>query len=239
MQRCIEQLRRAEYPGDRTTAAIELGRLGPRARAAAQALLEATAQEGSYRLRAEAVKALGAIAPEDPAVLKRIADLLDYRAERGRLAATAQKTLEGIGPPAIPVLIEKLEAQWDEYGEDDILGTWGMAAPALGRIGRPALPAVLAAFEDPRRRVGAADALRVVGRAAAPEAVPVLIAHARDPDVHVRCMICSALEAMGPEAARRYPRSPLGSATRMGSVLRERPAPSARSGHLLVPHSPL
>jgi len=179
-----------------------LGDLGPRARIAVPALVKALDKENDFPLRDEAVKALGAIAPDDPTVLRQVADLL---AEESEIRTTAQKTLVKAGPRAIPVLVEKLEARWDRTGEEEILGTWGMAGPALGEIGRPALPAVLRALNDSSRRMGAAEALRVMGKQAAPDAVPALIAHAKDPDDHVRCTVFSALAAMGPAASLAIP----------------------------------
>jgi HEAT repeat protein len=205
VRQLIEVLQDAYHPRRRTEAAMELGSAGASAGAAVPALLKATADESPFQLRDEAIKALGAIAPDDPAVLERIAELLADRSERGEISATARMTLTQIGSAAIPVLTEKLEAQWDEHGEAEVLGTWGWAAFALGEIGCPALPAVLSAFAEPRKRMGAAEALRVMGSPVAGEAVPVLIAHASDDDSHVRCSVYSALEAMGPAASPAVP----------------------------------
>jgi HEAT repeat protein len=162
--------------------------------------MRATEFGNDFPLRDEAVKALGAIAPDDQAVLKRIADLLSDRSENGEISATARRTLAKVGAPAIPVLIDKLEARWDDSDEEEVLGTWAWAALALAEVGRPALPAVVEALRHPSRRMGAAEALRVMGQNAAVEAVPALIAHVDDPDRHVRCGVFVALQQMGPAA---------------------------------------
>jgi HEAT repeat protein len=205
VQRLIKQLEEAEYPGHRTNAAGKLGDLGQRAKAAVPALLRATEDGNEFPLRDEAVKALGAIAPGDQTVLKRIGDLLADRSERGELSATARKTLAKVGPPAIPVLVDKLKARWDDSDEEEINGTWGWAALALAEIGNPALPAVLQALKDPSQRMGAAEALRAMGPSAGVEAVPALISHAKDPDRHVRCSVFGALQRLGPAARQAIP----------------------------------
>jgi HEAT repeat protein len=212
VQRLVERLRGAEGRDDsgeatytREDAAYRLGRLGPRAKAAVPALLRATEDGNEFPLRDEAVKALGAIAPGDPIVLKRIGDLLADRSERGELSATARKTLAKVGPLAIPVLVDKLKARWDDLDEEEILGTWGWSASALAEIGRPALPAVLEALKDPPKRMGAVEALGAMGPGAAVEAVPALITHADDSDRHVRCSVFAALQRLGPAARQAIP----------------------------------
>ena len=198
--RLISQLEEAEYPGNRTSAAGRLGELGARAKDAVPALLRATEPGNAFALRDEAMKALGAVAPEDQAVLRRLGDLLSDRTENGEISATARRTLAKVGAPAIPVLVEKLEARWDDSNEDELLGTWSWAAMALGEIARPALPAVLEALNDPSRRLGAVSALRSMGReVVATEAGPALIALAKDPDWRIRCDVLQTLGQIGPQ----------------------------------------
>lgn len=81
-----------------------------------------------------------------------------------------------------------------------------VAAAALGRIGRPAVPKLVEALasENPSLRQKAADTLARIGPAAA-DAVPALIKALRDADPLVRKSAARALGQIGPDAEDAVP----------------------------------
>jgi hypothetical protein len=80
------------------------------------------------------------------------------------------------------------------------------AADALGRIGAPAVPALIQALREPsaQQRLRAARVLARIGPAAL-EAVPVLIERLEDADPLVRKAAARALGQIGPEAIEAVP----------------------------------
>jgi HEAT repeat protein len=168
----------------RLHAVAALGEMGPQAREAVPALVEALRD---VRIRDEVLKALGNIGSETPEAAP--AYLESLRIEGLRMLA-AEK-LERIGRPAVPTLIDALK---DE--DPDIRET---AARILGNLGPQAdqaVPALTAALKDPDRGVSvqAAIALGKIGpRAKA--AVPALFEALQDPRVHEASM--KALERIG------------------------------------------
>lgn len=81
-----------------------------------------------------------------------------------------------------------------------------VAAAALGRIGRPAVPKLVEALEssNPALRQKAADTLARIGPAAS-DAVPALIKALRDTDPLVRKSAARALGQIGPDAEDAVP----------------------------------
>lgn len=81
-----------------------------------------------------------------------------------------------------------------------------VAAAALGRIGRPAVPRLVEALQSPDAtlRQQAADTLARIGPAA-DEAVPALVQALRDDDPLVRKSAARALGQIGPAAAAAVP----------------------------------
>ncbi len=90
---------------------------------------------------------------------------------------------------AVPKLVEALA--------DDRL--WWAASRALWKIGRPAVPALLAALGEPRSEVRR-EAARTLGLIGAPAAVPALAKALDDPDAVVRLKAGEALGRIGPPA---------------------------------------
>jgi HEAT repeat protein len=216
VQKLIQRLRSSESTaaegGTQGDAAFELGKLGPRAKEAVPALIEALDPKNEDDLRKDVVRALGEIAPSDKRVIGRLAALLSELGRHpdptdrvgGFLFEEVTNALAKAGPPAIPTLIEKLAIREDQFGEDE-LGTSGAAAQALGRIGLPALPALLDAIKDRSRRVGAVIALGYLGTQCASACVPALLRHVKDPDVNVRFSVYMALGKIGPAASEAVP----------------------------------
>ena len=80
------------------------------------------------------------------------------------------------------------------------------AAVALGRIGEPAVPALVDALRshDPEMRLQAADTLARIGPGAS-QAVPSLTELLEDEDIRVRKAAARALGQIGPKAAESVP----------------------------------
>ncbi|MFO0905493.1 MAG: HEAT repeat domain-containing protein [Pirellulales bacterium] len=80
------------------------------------------------------------------------------------------------------------------------------AAVALGRIGEPAVPALVEALRshDPEIRLQAADTLARIGPGAE-QAVPSLTELLEDEDIRIRKAAARALGQIGPKAAESVP----------------------------------
>ena len=80
------------------------------------------------------------------------------------------------------------------------------AADALGRIGKPAVPQLIAALrsQDPEHRLQATQVLARMG-SDAKEAVPDLISLLEDPDERIRKAATRTLGRIGPDAAEAVP----------------------------------
>ncbi|MEO1399913.1 MAG: HEAT repeat domain-containing protein [Cyanobacteria bacterium J06635_1] len=142
------------------------------------------------RVKARAISALGLLGadaqPAVPALREALRD--------PELQQEAADTLGDIGPgaqAAIPDLIERLP------GDSFVSST---AASSLSQIGTAAVPPLIQALQHPTAaiRIGAADALRRFGPAAA-AATPHLIEALRDPAL--RFYAVDALTGIGPAAA--------------------------------------
>lgn len=212
VQRLIGQLRSGGPGATQRDAAFDLGKLGPKAKDAVPALIDALDTKNDDDLRIDVVRALGEIAPDDKRVIARLAALLSELGgdpdptDRvgGFLYEETGRTLAKAGPPAIPTLIEKLAIREDRFGEDEF-GTSGAATEALGRIGLPALPALLDALKDPSRRQSAAQAIGDIGAQGSSVSVPALLRHVDDTDEGVRSSVYNALGKIGPTASDAVP----------------------------------
>jgi HEAT repeat protein len=159
---------RSESEGGRQDAATALIELGPEAMCAFDALRAAT-KDPDVIVRERAVRALGKIGP--PAI-DAVDDLFTMPLISGFDSHELFDAVTSFGPAVIPRVVPYLEVRYED-GEDVIL-TMGAAAEILGRFGEKAVPSLVEALRNPRRRSGAAVALSKIGRVGA-AAVPTLI----------------------------------------------------------------
>jgi HEAT repeat protein len=148
----------------RQDAALELGRMGPRARPAVPLLIECLESE-PWSLKGRAARALGRIG--DPRAVDSLRRLL--KDERDDLRASAAKALGDLGNvalPAVPDLI--ITASNESY--DQYPASIGAASKALRKIGPPAIPLLMEALEDDYTLGAAGLALGGMG----PEVIPYL-----------------------------------------------------------------
>jgi outer membrane protein assembly factor BamB/HEAT repeat protein len=154
--------------------------------------------------------------------------------EHEPLHAVALEVLRRIGPPAMPLLVDLLQHEWESVrrnaadalidlaphtaslqpalrralADEDVMVA-GDAARALGALGKLASPSVGAlvttlSHEDSYVRIYAAEALASIGPDAA-TATPALAAALRDPIPGVRWAACEALSSIGPAARAAVP----------------------------------
>src|SRR5207244_8972880 len=117
-----------------TRAAIALGRIGPKARAAVPTLsntLKITPRENT-ELRLHIAEALGSIGPDAKSAASSLIDAL--RSGDFQVRVRAEKALEAIGPDAgmVPELIAVMK---EENGNGRI-----DASKVLAKVGKPAVP---------------------------------------------------------------------------------------------------
>ena len=154
--------------------------------------------------------------------------------EHEDLHVVSFEIIQRIGPPAIPLLVDLLEHDWESIrrsavdelidlaphtesiqpalrlalrDEDAIVA--GDAARALGALGTRASPSVAALVDtlshaDPYVRIYAAEALASIGPNAA-KATNALAAALNDPVPGVRWAACEALASIGPAALSAVP----------------------------------
>jgi HEAT repeat protein len=179
----------------RLDAALDLGLIGPPAKAAAPALREAL-NDPDYSVRLRAAASLPRVDPEDAAALPALLEALkDPDAQVRRLAATAVGDLGPLAADAVPTLAEALQDP-----EADV--RWA-AAEALGHLGttaEAAVPALVEALKDGTVRAIAADALGGIGEGAE-AAVPALTALLRADDETLRLTAATALVRIEAPAA--------------------------------------
>ncbi len=195
---------RSDNPAVRRGAALSLGRLRERANtpAAVTALHEAL-RDGDEKVRAAAVEALVAVAPESPETVAALVARLKEPNPATRVLATI--CLDHLGPPAraaIPALLEALE--------DPDASVRGHAALAL-KTHCPdkasAVPVLVRALREDSNhyvRGTAAEILGELGRRARP-AAPALVAALQDPQGHVRSSAAAALRQVGAGPAVAVP----------------------------------
>jgi outer membrane protein assembly factor BamB/HEAT repeat protein len=155
--------------------------------------------------------------------------------EHEELHVVTFEIIQRIGPPAIPLLVDLLQHEWDSIrrgavnelidlvphtesiqpalsralrDEDTMVA--GDAARALGALGMRASPSVGAlvktlSHEDPYVRIYAAEALASIGPSAA-RATSALAEALSDPIPGVRWAACEALAGIGPAAQSAVPR---------------------------------
>ena len=121
-------------------------------------------------LRAQVARALGSLAPNDPAAVKSLVHAL--KDEDAKVRLEAAEVLAELGPDAKPALGTLVETLGDDNAE---VRDW--AALALGSLGVPAAPSLFDALGSvqERVRVAAAHAISQIGMAGfEAEAVPQL-----------------------------------------------------------------
>ncbi len=202
-----EALGNEKYPR-RDLAAALVGLLGADAKPAVPALL-ALVKKGSLPEKAEAVKALGRIKSDDAEVMPALLALMKEKDDRiakfnpemevGVRAGVAVGRIDG-GRLAECLRDENANVRYHA----------ARALQSLGRDGKDALPALLAALKDGdaevRRQAALAVAKVTVAAGVEPqESVKGLAALVGDDDVQVRSTAAYALEQMGPRAREAAP----------------------------------
>ncbi len=187
LQTCLRQLRSAE----RFEREEALACLAPMARedARARRALVGALKDREHQVRASAASWLGELGPDAPnEVVTALVDALGD--DEGRVYGSVVWAFGRIGPGAIPAL-------------EAALPTHNIAAAcALAEIGKPALPALIRALQDPKTRGPAAGGIGRMGKKAA-AAVPALIEALKDPGT--RLVVLGAMESIGREAAPAVP----------------------------------
>ena len=174
---------------DRWRAVEALGYLGPVARSAVPCLVQAVVEpktgdkevdQTNDTLRPIAVQALGRIGPASAAAIPKLFPKTgDGRLAEGKwqwLDSDMARTLGRIGKPAIPALIRALQSKDPDLRR--------FAAQALGQMrdeAGEAVPALIAALDDPALEATVANTFGRIGPAAAP-AVPALWAKLKQGD---------------------------------------------------------
>ena len=211
----------------RIQAARSLGRIGPRAAAAAPRLI-GLLKEADETIRCQAAQALGEVGGETGATVAALVDLLkEASAPVKTTAARALGALKKAAEPAVPSLLLLLQDREESVrsaaaeaialvGRLDGVATdtlvEGLISPdnvvraqtaqALGTIGAAAVeaaPALVEAMTDSNDRVRAkaVEALGKIGESAAAAAVPGLVRALRDQDNWVSAKAAEALGQMG------------------------------------------
>jgi HEAT repeat protein len=180
---------------DRVWAAKALGRMGKRARVAVPALLPLL-RDSPGPLRLAVLKALLAMEPDAADAFPVYAPLVHDRSPYIRNLAV--QGLAGLGPAALPALLEALQ---DASSESVRL----QAANGLKNLKGPAdkvLPALSRALNDSSHQVRTAAALGLaeLGPSAAP-AVPLLTTALSDADPEARAAAAQALGRVGAREA--------------------------------------
>jgi HEAT repeat protein len=168
----------------RQSAAAALGKIGPAAKSAFPALLDALKSDNDH-FRYVAASSAVSIAPDDPAVVRGLIDAFhDAKYPEGQDAAALG--FDQLGPKAkaaLPVLVETVKSS------DAPVLLRRRAATALGsmeREARPAVPALAALLRDaqqpPELRATIARSLGALGATAKP-AIPVFRDLLHDPNV--------------------------------------------------------
>lgn len=183
----------------RIQAAVLLGHLGPRGRAALPALLDVLDQPDPY-LKAVAVRSLSEIAANDDAVIARLVPLLD--GPRRLTTLTALARVRAGGSAVVEALGKLVEENQDP-------AFTALAVEALGirqELARPAVEPVSKALThaDPVVRRLAAETL---GRISGPDqkVIAALAARLTDTDAGVREHAARSLGWFGPDAKSTVP----------------------------------
>jgi outer membrane protein assembly factor BamB/HEAT repeat protein len=186
-------------------------------------------QSTAAKVRTIAVEALVEGAGRSLPLLRRL-----LTPEYEELHVLTLEIIRRIGPPAIPLLVELLQHEWESIRrntadalidlaphtdgiqpalrnalKDEDAMVAGDAARALGALGRTAVPSVGALVDtlshvDPYVRIYAAEALASIGPSAV-NATSALADALRDPEPGVRWAACEALASIGPAAHTAVP----------------------------------
>lgn len=177
-------------PAVRELAALELGKLGPRAESAIPALAAALRYLGENDVPPKAAWALGQIG--SAAVPSLIAAFTDHNEWVRDVVVDALAT---VGDPAVPLLVKHLASK-DDYVCD-------AAAETLGKMGPSARDAVPALIEASRRRTPAEAAIAALGQIGPVTGgvVDVLVERLDDEDRHRRLAAAAAIGQIGEAAA--------------------------------------
>jgi len=185
-------------------------------------------QHDSKLVKEDAINALGKIGPAAKDAVPLLIEILKDGIESFRVDAA--RALGGIGPPAaeaVPFLVDKLRTDVRDVkrecaealgkigvADDDVISAlrnamepnehaWvqNQAALALGKLGPPALPALINALGDEHGQIRerAAEGLKEMG-IAAKDAETALIKSLQDPNPEVRRYCAKALGSIGRES---------------------------------------
>lgn len=184
----------------RWTAAELLGKIGPPAKAASSALLQALGDRDPH-VRSVAAAAIPEVDTPADTAIPALQKMLTT--ETGRTAARALSKYRGEASPAIPALLEMLNNK-----SLDSETRWN-AARTLGKIGPPAkvaIPDLVAHLHDDAEtiREHAAEALGDIGPDSK-DAVPALIDVLADKATKVRRDAARSLGQIGPQAQAAVP----------------------------------
>ncbi|MFO0841324.1 MAG: HEAT repeat domain-containing protein [Gemmataceae bacterium] len=183
----------------RIQAAVLLGELGPGAKAAVPALVEALDLQDPY-LRGVAIRSLSEVAPDDDEVMARLVPLLEGS---HRLTTLTVFSRVRAGGPAVVEALRKLV----EEDSDPAWTALAVEALALRKAGaRPAVGPVRKALThpDPVVRRNAAEALGRIG-GPEPQVIPALAERLSDGDAVVRGAAARSLGWFGPAAKPAAP----------------------------------
>ena len=197
LQSAFERGLKSKAPRIRTRGALGLAQIGPAARQALPALLQA-ARDEDLRVRASAAQALGSMGSAATEAVPALEDLLKDPSFPVRMYAV--RALSQIGSPtkaAIPGLLWALQ----QPDSSELRQAAAKALAGIGAEAKEAVAALVICLKDDERnvRIEAMRSLRVIGPQAH-EAIPALLAALKDPDFDMRRMAAMALGKIGRDA---------------------------------------
>jgi HEAT repeat protein len=183
----------------RAEAAKALGNIGTRSKAVVPELLHLLQNDPDGAVRVEAARALGKIGAGAQPACQALAAVLTAQGGGDTLRGEVAWALVRVAPDAPDTAAALHAAAADRSGHVGVC-----AAAALGRIGdvSKAVPALAARLSDRRVRDAAVQALYRIGPKAR-QALPALLAAAKDKDRLFRESVVMALKKIDPDAAAR------------------------------------
>ncbi|MBI5855902.1 MAG: HEAT repeat domain-containing protein [Nitrospirae bacterium] len=166
----------------RREAAVTLGEMGDER---CVAPLVRALRDGDWQVREAAIESLGMIG--SPAVEGLLRQLRDWDNRKAAIRALGKIKDERVLEPLVAQL------RHDEFLED--------ATDALVELGAPAIPRLIAAMND-KDEMLRKQAVIILGRIKAPEAVDALIEKLNDKDWFARLTAAAALEKIGDPKGR-------------------------------------